>query len=339
MNSASKCCSRHLREIAVGLLLLTGLASLSGCQGVSAGGTGTQSSPGTLSSKPSSLSFGTVTVGKNQSVSETVTNTGGSSVTISQVGISGAGYTLNGISVPATLAAGQSASFNAVFAPTSTGTANGTITLTSNASNPTLSISVSGVGTTSAGQLGVSPTSLDLGSVGVGASGTGSGNLTASGANVTVTAASTNNSEFSIGGLSLPVTVAAGQSVPFTITFSPTTAGAASATLTVASNGQPASTTAALTGTGTAASTHTVNLSWNASTSSNITGYNVYRAVYTTSCGSYLKINSVLNTGTLYTDASVMDGTSYCYAATAVNTSNQESSYSNIISNVQIPPA
>jgi hypothetical protein len=32
-----------------------------------------------------------------------------------------------------------------------------------------------------------------------------------------------------------------------------------------------------------------------------------------------------------------VNGTVYCYAATAVNTSDQESGYSNIVSNVQIP--
>ncbi len=57
-----------------------------------------------------------------------------------------------------------------------------------------------------------------------------------------------------------------------------------------------------------------------------------------TSCGSYAKINSLLDTSTLYTDSSVVDGTSYCYATTAVNTSNEESGYSNIVSNLQIPP-
>jgi fibronectin type 3 domain-containing protein len=80
-----------------------------------------------------------------------------------------------------------------------------------------------------------------------------------------------------------------------------------------------------------------VNLSWNANTSSNISGYNIYRAVYTNSCGSFSKINSVLNTSTLYTDSAVVGGTSYCYATTAVNSSNVESGYSNIATNVQIP--
>jgi hypothetical protein len=45
----------------------------------------------------------------------------------------------------------------------------------------------------------------------------------------------------------------------------------------------------------------------------------------------------VLDTSTLYTDSNVVNGTSYCYASTAVNISNQESGYSNVVSNIQIP--
>jgi len=266
-----------------------------------------------------------------------VTNTGGTSVTISQFGIGGTGYTLSGITAPVTLTAGQSAAFTVTFTPQSAGSVSGNVTITSNASNPTLTIPLSGTGAVAAGQLGVNPTSLGLGSVVVGTSGTASGSLTASGANVTVTAASSNNSAFSVGGLSLPVTIPVGQSASFTVTFSPQVTGAASGALTFTSNAQPASTTETVTGTGTPAPTHSVDLSWNASTSSNISGYNVYRAVYTTSCGTFSKINSVLNSTTLYTDAAVVNGTAYCYAATAVDSSNQESSYSNIASNVQIP--
>ena len=87
----------------------------------------------------------------------------------------------------------------------------------------------------------------------------------------------------------------------------------------------------------TAAATQSVALSWNASTSPNIVGYNVYRAPYTTSCGAFAKLNPMLNTGTLYTDTTVANGNNYCYATTAVNTSNEESGYSNIVSNVQVP--
>jgi fibronectin type 3 domain-containing protein len=81
-------------------------------------------------------------------------------------------------------------------------------------------------------------------------------------------------------------------------------------------------------------------LSWNASTSPNISGYNIYRAAYANSCGSYSKVNgAILDVATEYTDYSVTDGTNYCYAATAVNSSNEESGYSNIVSDIQIPPS
>jgi len=85
------------------------------------------------------------------------------------------------------------------------------------------------------------------------------------------------------------------------------------------------------------ASQHRVDLSWAASTSPGVSGYNVYRAVYSGACGSFSKINSALVPTATYTDSEVTNGASYCYAATAVNVSKEESGYSNIVSNVQIP--
>jgi hypothetical protein len=189
----------------------------------------------------------------------------------------------------------------------------------------------------STGQLNVAPATLGVGSVVAGTSGTAPGTLSAIASAVTITAISTTNSAFSVGGISLPVTIQPGQSIPFSLTFSPQTAGAVGATITFTSNAQPSTSTETVTGTGMPAPTHSVNLSWSASVSPNISGYNVYRAGYSNSCGGYSKINSVLNTSTLYTDSSVADGASYCYAATAVNSGNQESGYSNVASAVQIP--
>lgn len=300
---------------------------------------GTGVTPGALGASATSLNFGTVQVGHNQVMSDTLTNTGGSSVTISQAAASGTGFALSGITLPATLAAGQSANFTVTFTPQTAGNATGSVTITSNGTDSSLSIPLTGVATTAVGQLSATPAVLAVGSVVDGTSGTASGSLNATGANVTVTAASSSNSTFTISGLSLPVTVQAGQSAPFTITYSPQTTGAASATLTFTSNAQTSTTTASATGTGTAAPTHTVSLSWSASSSPNISGYNIYRAIYAGSCGAYSKINgSTLETNTSYSDTSVTDGTNYCYATTAVNSSNEESGYSNVVSDVQIPP-
>ena len=301
------------------------------------GVSGTGTADGALTPSPTSIGFGNVTIGGDPSVSEKITNTGGTSVTVSQVAVTGAGFSVSGISTPLTLAAGDSASFNVNFDPTTTGTVSGNVTFTSNGSNPTMSVPISGTGVAATGSLSAAPGTLAIGSVVVGSSGTGSGTLTASGASVVVSGASTNNSAFTVTGLSFPVTIAAGKSVSYTITFTPSATGAASATLTFSSNASPATTTQTLTGTGTAAPTHSVNLSWNASTSTDISGYNIYRAVYSGSCGTFAKVNPLLNTTTLYTDSTVLNGTSYCYAATTVDSSNEESGYSNIVSNIQIP--
>jgi hypothetical protein len=322
----------------LGLVLLC-LAAMSGCQGFSSGkAAATRGANGQLALNPTTDNFGTVQVGSNQQQSETVTNTGGSTVTISQVGISGTGFTLSGISTPVTLPPGQSAKFNVTFAPQSGGSASGSVTIASDGSNPTLTLALAGTGTTAPAQLTASPAPVAFGSVFVGTSGTASGSFSATGANVTVTAATTNNSRFNISGLSLPIIIPAGQTASFTVIFSPQVAGADGATLTFSSNAQPSNTTDTATGTGSPAPTHTVSLSWSASTSPNISGYNVYGAVYVSSCGVYSKINgSKLDTLTSYTDSVVVDGTNYCYATTAVNSSNQESGYSNIASDVQIP--
>lgn len=186
-------------------------------------------------------------------------------------------------------------------------------------------------------QLSIAPATLQFGTVAIGSSGNAAAQLTATGGNVTVTAVTTTNSAFSVSGLSLPVTIPAGQSIAITVTFKPKTAASASATLSVTSSAPSSTQTEALSGTGAAASTHTVQLSWIASTSANTVGYNVYRSGYSKSCGSFSKINGLPNTTTAYVDSTVVSGNSYCYATTALDSSGQQSGYSNIVTNVQIP--
>lgn len=71
---------------------------------------------------------------------------------------------------------------------------------------------------------------------------------------------------------------------------------------------------------------HSVTLSWTASTSPNISGYKVYRG--TVSGGPYALISGSLIDGTAYIDGSVSSGLTYYYVATAVDSSNAESGYS-----------
>ena len=314
----------------VGLLaLLLALLALAGCQGVSSasnqqtsGGTET---PGTLAPTQASLAFASVQVGLSQTLPETVTNSGASSVTISQTAVTGTGFSVSGLATPLTLTSGQSVTFNATFAPQTSGNASGNLSITSDASNAKLSIALSGTGTPD-GQLGVTPTTWNFNNVVVGLSGNHAATLSATGASVTVTSVDTSSSEFAVSGLSLPATIPAGSSVPVTLTFAPQAAGAASGTAAFVSNASNSSLMLSLSGTGTPAPVHSVLLSWTASTSSNVTGYNIYRG--SSSQGPFSQINPTLIASTSYTDNAVVDGQTYYYVATAINSSDQESAKS-----------
>jgi len=305
------------------LLIASGIVLLTGCQGLASSGSPASS---TLAASLSTLSFGNVQKNKSSNLSETLTNTGGSTVTISTASASGGEFSVSGLSLPMSLAPKQSTTFTVTFAPTAAGSASATLAVVSTADNSTLDIALSGTGA-SQGQLSVTPASLSFGSVVVGASGSLKGTLSAAGSPVTISAGSVNSNEFGLSGITLPATLTAGQTTSFTVTFTPATSGAASATLSFSSDASNAPTPEGLTGTGTAATQHSVALSWDASTSSGVVGYNVYRG--SVSGGPYGRINSALEAVTAYTDSAVTAGQTYYYVTTAVDGSGNESGYSN----------
>jgi Abnormal spindle-like microcephaly-assoc'd, ASPM-SPD-2-Hydin len=277
-----------------------------------------------LSANPTSLNFASVQVGSKQTKFEALTNSGGSRLTISQATVTGSGFSITGLTLPLTLNAGASVTFSVVFAPQTSGSASGQITVISNASNPTLTASLSGTGTAQ-GQLALAPTTLNFGSVTDGTKLSRTSSLSATGASVTVSSAKLSNAEFTLTGISFPLTIAAGTSVPFTLTFVPQTSGLATGTLSFADNASNVP-TETLSGTGVAPTQHSVSLSWTDS-GSGIVGYNVYRG--SISGGPYAKINSALDSTTTYTDTSVLAGQTYYYVTTSVNGSGMQSGYSN----------
>lgn len=80
-------------------------------------------------------------------------------------------------------------------------------------------------------------------------------------------------------------------------------------------------------GTAVQTTTHSVSLSWAASTSTNVTGYRVYRSKV--SGGSYALLNTSPVAAAGFVDKTVTAGATYYYVATAVSSSGMESSYSN----------
>jgi len=109
-------------------------------------GAGTAS--GKLSLSPSSLSFGSVPVGSSKSLTSTVTASG-SNVVISSAGSSSGEVVLSGGVLPLTIGSGKSMQVTVTFKPQSSGTATGTFSFSSNASNSVLTGSFTGTGTVS----------------------------------------------------------------------------------------------------------------------------------------------------------------------------------------------
>jgi len=98
-----------------------------------------------LNSSANSLSFGNVTVSSSSTQNVTLTNAGSANVIISQVMVGGAGFNATGAN-GTILSPGQSTTLTSTFAPSASGAAAGSITVSSNASNSPASISLSGTG-------------------------------------------------------------------------------------------------------------------------------------------------------------------------------------------------
>lgn len=102
---------------------------------------------------PSSLTFSGQLVGTTSAASTvTLTNAAVTPITISLIQISGDyAQTNNCGTLPATLAARASCTFNVTFTPTVTGIRSGTLTVSTNAANSPHSVALSGTGTTTSG--------------------------------------------------------------------------------------------------------------------------------------------------------------------------------------------
>ena len=163
----------------------------------------------------------------------------------------------------------------------------------------------------------LSPTSLGFGNQAI--------DMTS--ATKTVTLSNTGNAALSITSLALTGTnasdfaqantcgssLAVGANCTIVVMFTPSVTGTEASSLSIADNSSGSPQTVSLSGAGT----HDVILSWTASTTPGVVGYNVYRG--TTSGGPYpTQLNSAPINGTTYTDETVQAGRTYYYVVTAV---------------------
>jgi hypothetical protein len=277
---------------------------------------------------PTSINFGNAVVGINLSQVLIIKNTGTATLTISQVTATGSAFSVSGFSLPLNVSAGQQTTITATFLPTVAGSASGNVSVVSNAPTSPSSVSLSGTGIAATFVLSISPASLSFGNVTTSSSSAAQSVITTNtgNSNVVISQITLSGAGYTMTGGSAPVTLTPSQTASLSVQFSPTAAGAVSGNVSIVSNATGSPAAVPLTGTGVAPVQHSVALTWNASPST-VAGYNVYRG--TVSGGPYAKINSSLVAVLDYTDSNVQSGTTYYYVTTAVDSSGNESVFSN----------
>ncbi len=149
--------SSLISSLIIAAFIIVSGAFLSGCAGVtSAKGSGsatattsdttTSGASGTLSVSPAAVSFGNVAVGSTSNQSLSVTNSGTVALTISQVTVTGPGFSMGGASLPLTLSPGNTFTFTASFDPIAAGNVSGSFSIVSPQLSSPMAISTSGTG-------------------------------------------------------------------------------------------------------------------------------------------------------------------------------------------------
>ena len=343
-NSFRRLLETPLSYLLIGLIVLGGCVVLSGCGGLVANtSSGNPSaSAGSFTASPTTIAFGSVTIGSPATSTVSLVNSSSDSVVISQLSMSNSSFSVDGVgTLPFTLAAKSNATLNVHFGPSTAAAASGQLVITSNSlSSPSTTVQLSGTGVAAApapapsvAALTVNASSIAFGNVTINTPSTQTVTLQSTGsAPVTVSAVSVSGTGFTVSGGTFPLTLNPSQSATLSVQFDPTAAGAATGQLTIVSNASTnPSVQISLSGTGQAASaSYQVNLSWTAPTSSSdtVTGYNVYRAP--SGGSSYAMLNSGADSQTSYTDSTVQSGSTYQYYVTSVDSSGAESAPSNV---------
>jgi hypothetical protein len=124
-------------------------------------GTGTSSSKTQLTITPATLNFGDVAVGGTGTQTVVLSASGGS-VTVTSVSSSSSLFAVPGKDFPLTIASGKSVSLNVTFAPAKSGDASGKFSFASNATNSTVTETLSGDGTTPFVSLSWNPSTSEV---------------------------------------------------------------------------------------------------------------------------------------------------------------------------------
>jgi hypothetical protein len=234
------------------LLILVSLLSLS-CGGNSKTTAAASSAAGVVFDT-TSLDFGAVAVGTSKQATVTVTNStpsGGDTLTVTRIVVSGTGFSLVAPGSSFSLAPGQSTTVGLNFAPAASGNAVGQVSLYL-AGNPD-SRKISLRATTIAGnRLTISPSPISFGTVTLGRSKSLPVTLSAATSAVTISSASWSGQGYSISGIDFPITIPANSSVTASCNFAPQEAGTVSGQVIFVSDAANSTTSETFSGTGAA---------------------------------------------------------------------------------------
>lgn len=313
------------------VFLLLATLSSSGCIGLtSASKTATSQSTtpaaASISVAPPSIDFGSVAIGSASSQSVTVSNGGGSKLTITRASAAAAGVSITGMSLPIVIDAGKQATFDVVYSPKAAGALSGKVSIASDLSNSPSTVTVKGIGMAATALLTTSASSLSFGNVAAAKSGILSATLTNAGnSDITVSKVTVSGAPYSTSGVSAGLILAPGQSATLDATFSPLAAGNFSGGVTVASNATNSPDTISLSGSSSQAVSHSVTLTWTSSASA-IAGYHVYRSQI--SGGPYSILDANIVAADSFTDSGVLGGLTYYYVVKSVTPAGVESAAS-----------
>src|SRR5580692_8370746 len=203
---------------------------------VALSGTGTTgATAAALTVTPTTIAFGSVAVGSEQTQTVHVENTGNETATISKLTISGTGVSLSGMTAPTTLAAGQTVNLTVAYKPVAAGTLTASLAIASNATDPNVVVGINATATSST--LAATPSSVSFGNVVVGSNTSQTIRLQNIGTSeVKISAITPSVSSIAISGVTTPINLAPGTSATLTAAYKPTAAGSVTGKITVTSN-------------------------------------------------------------------------------------------------------
>lgn len=206
----------------------------------------------------SGISFGNVAIGANSTLTATLANTGAAALTVTvptAASVTGADFSFDSTTCTTQLAVGASCTVSVKFAPTASGTRNGTLTVSTGGG--LLGSPLTGVG--GAGSQGGTLSNINFGGVAVNQSSTLTSTLQNTGSSalsITVpTASSVTGTDFSFVATTCTASLGVGAACTVSVRFAPTAAVVRSGSLAVATGA--GTLTAQLFGTGVAGPTLT----------------------------------------------------------------------------------